>query len=250
MGAPIRSSRFSIPSSSDDDASAAAAPVASADAASPAVPDDATGTPANTAANPAATPVALTSDEAPSQESGDHADVGRAANVENLTYIGDGSFTGRGNSADNVIHGGAGHDTLWGEGGDDVLFGGDGNDALYGGSGSDTLFGGHGNDRFDGGTGDDVLYLASSSATGNSDDADGAQSDGFGNDTIVLRPGFGNDVVVGFDPNESHTEGHDRLDVTAYTSLTPELDRRRNPDHPERAPHGHNNKRRRLNHAA
>jgi RTX calcium-binding nonapeptide repeat (4 copies)/Animal haem peroxidase len=144
----------------------------------------------------------------------DLSDVGRAANVENLTYTGEGSFIGIGNSADNIITGGGGHDTLWGGGGDDVLYGGGGDDLLFGGSGDDALFGGYGDDRFDGGSGDDVLYLADRFAS----DDDGATEASYGQDTIVLRPGFGNDVVVGFDAND--TQGHDRLDVSAYASLT------------------------------
>ena len=93
-----------------------------------------------------------------------------------------------------------------------MLYGGRGNDDLHGGSGADILFGGYGDDRFDGGSGDDMLYLANRSAAGGTDE------DSYGQDTIVLRPGFGNDIVVGFDPND--TVGHDRLDVSAYASLT------------------------------
>ena len=54
--------------------------------------------------------------------------LGSAANVENLTFIGEGDFSGRGNSSDNVLTGGAGDDTLYGRGGNDVLYGGAGND--------------------------------------------------------------------------------------------------------------------------
>jgi len=148
-------------------------------------------------------------------------DFGRAANVENLSYIGHGSFYGRGNSSNNVIVGGEGDDHLWGGGGDDVLYGRGGDDALFGGSGDDVLFAGFGNDRLDGGPGDDVLYL--SSGTEHSEQgADLAQLDAYGHDTIVLKPGFGNDVVSGFDANQCGSQGHDRLDVSAYTSLTPD----------------------------
>jgi hypothetical protein len=141
-------------------------------------------------------------------------DVGRASNVENLTYTGEGSFTGTGNSSNNVITGGGGHDVLWGGGGDDVLYGGGGDDVLFGGGDDDALFGGHGDDWFDGGSGDDMLFLANRFGH----DGGGAAEASYGQDTIVLRPGFGNDVVVGFEAND--TQGHDRLDVSAYASLT------------------------------
>ncbi len=146
------------------------------------------------------------------QPGADLTDFGRAANVENLTYTGEDGFIGRGNSANNIISGGAGNDSLWGEGGDDVLYGSGGDDDLHGGSGNDVLFGGYGDDRFDGGFGDDMIYLANRSTGADADDG------AYGQDTIVLRPGFGNDIVVGFDAND--TEGHDRLDVSAYASLT------------------------------
>ena len=37
-----------------------------------------------------------------------------------------------------------------------------------------------------------------------------------GNDTLVLRQGFGNDMVAGFDTDQSGGGGHDRIDVSAY----------------------------------
>ena len=164
------------------------------------------------AASAATAPAAPATQEVILEADADVIEVGRAANVENLTYTGEESFVGEGNSSDNVIRGGAGDDVLWGHGGDDVLYGGGGDDALYGGQGDDVLYGGAGDDLFDGGSGDDVLYLAGSSAR------DGPDETSYGRDTIVLKPGFGNDVVIGFDAR--NTEGHDRLDVSAYTSLT------------------------------
>lgn len=143
-------------------------------------------------------------------------DLGWAINVENLTYIGDNDFVGWGNSANNVLIGGSEDDMLWGNGGDDVLIGNDGEDALFGGSGDDVLFAGKGDDWLDGGSGNDVLYLASGSATQD----DSAASGAYGNDTIVLRPGFGDDVVIGFDSTASGCAARDRLDVSAYTSLS------------------------------
>ena len=156
------------------------------------------------------TDIALASGEATSEASSDIVISGRAANVENLSYIGDGSFTGSGNSSDNVISGGGRDDTLWGAGGDDEL---------YGNSGDDVLFGGYGDDWLDGGDGDDVLFV-SSGTRDNAQSADEVLFATYGHDTIVLRPGFGNDVVIGFDANENDSDGRDRLDVTAYESLT------------------------------
>ncbi|WP_339521374.1 beta strand repeat-containing protein [Pseudomonas sp. EL_65y_Pfl2_R96] len=51
------------------------------------------------------------------------------ANIEALTYTGEGSFTGYGNAGDNTLTGGAGND---------VLVGGEGADHLVGGAGLDT----------------------------------------------------------------------------------------------------------------
>ena len=53
------------------------------------------------------------------------------ANVENLTFTGEGNFTGTGNVAVNRIEGGDGND---------ILDGGLGNDAMVGGLGDDTYF--------------------------------------------------------------------------------------------------------------
>ena len=51
-----------------------------------------------------------------------------AANVENLTYVGDADFTGVGSAAANVLTGGSGDDRLSGRGGVDQLIGGAGSD--------------------------------------------------------------------------------------------------------------------------
>jgi Ca2+-binding RTX toxin-like protein len=109
-----------------------------------------------------------------------------ANNIENLTYMGAGNFNGTGNSLANI---------LTGAGGNDVLNGGNGNDTLNGGEGNDVLNGGNGNDIINGGAGDDVM------------------NGGGGNDTFVFGPGFGNDVIQGFDANPSG--GQDLLNVAA-----------------------------------
>mgnify|MGYP000647759171 CR=1 FL=1 len=150
-------------------------------------------------------------DETSAAESADDGPVfGHAVNVENLTYTGDGDFIGIGNSADNVISSGGGEDVLFGLAGDDVLYGGGGDDALFGGEGNDLLVGGYGDDRLEGGSGDDVLFLGRNSCPG---------QESYGRDTIVLKPGFGSDIVIGFDPYDC-SDGHDRLDVSAYESLS------------------------------
>ncbi|MGF6691720.1 Ca2+-binding RTX toxin-like protein [Metapseudomonas resinovorans] len=53
------------------------------------------------------------------------------ANVEHLTFVGNGSFTGIGNALANTITGGAGDDVLDGGAGADRLVGGAGNDTYY-----------------------------------------------------------------------------------------------------------------------
>lgn len=62
-----------------------------------------------------------------------------AANIENLTYVGDQSYLGVGNDGDNIIRGGAGDDALLGGGGNDILIGGAGGDWFSGGDGYDTV---------------------------------------------------------------------------------------------------------------
>ena len=110
-------------------------------------------------------------------------------NVEILVFIGDGDFAGSGNALDNRITGGSGNDTL---------YGGAGNDTLDGGSGDNTLDGGDGNDYVINGQGNDFVMFTR------------------GSDTLVLRQGFGNDVVIGFDTNSSGQGAHDRIDVSSY----------------------------------
>jgi Ca2+-binding RTX toxin-like protein len=68
------------------------------------------------------------------------------AQVENLTFVGEGNFVGTGNSSANVITGASGDDVLSGLGGNDTLIGGAGNDTLDGGTGNDILVGGEGDD--------------------------------------------------------------------------------------------------------
>ena len=169
--------------------------------------------------------------------------------VENLTYTGGGNFSGVGNTAANTITGGSGNDSLDGGSGNDRLVGLGGNDSYFvnavgdvvveaagggidtvfststaytlgaevenltqtgaaatltgnalsnilkGGNFNDTLRGGDGNDRLEGGAGNDVLQ------------------DSVGNDIFVFgTPGFGADIVSGFDANP--LGGQDLLDIS------------------------------------
>ena len=74
-----------------------------------------------------------------------------AANLENLTLMGNSAINGTGNSLDNAIKGNNADNTLDGGAGNDNISGNDGNDKLLGGDGNDTLDGGDGNDTLDGG---------------------------------------------------------------------------------------------------
>ena len=131
-----------------------------------------------------------------------------------------------------VIVGLGGDDRLRGLGGDDVLCGGPGRDRLEGGEGADRIFAGragvvrhragtsHRPDSIDGGSGDDYLDIGPErvdqrtfdvtgligfgySPVGVTVDLAAGTADGFGHDTIVLRPGlkiFGSthdDVLLG-----------------------------------------------------
>ena len=89
-------------------------------------------------------------------------------------------------SFENVI-GSVGTDAISGDNLANVLRGGAGNDFLLGRGGGDMLDGGLGNDNLEGGPGDDMF---------------------------VFQPGFGNDLVQGFDANP--TGGQDRLDISAF----------------------------------
>jgi len=114
-------------------------------------------------------------------------DLGKLANVENLTLT-TGATSGKGNALSNVLKastaaavaldGGDGNDTLIGNAGADSLSGGAGNDALLGMAGKDTLDGGLGNDTLDGGADNDTY------------------TDAGGSDTYVMAGNFGQDVIT------------------------------------------------------
>ena len=119
-------------------------------------------------------------------------------NIEILMHVGEGSFTAIGNALSNFISGSGDADYLSGRGGNDTLDGGAGDDSLDGGEGDDTLDGGEGDDCVTGGQGNDYVMFTR------------------GSDTLVLRQGFGNDIVIGFDPNSRGFSGSDRIDVSSY----------------------------------
>jgi Ca2+-binding RTX toxin-like protein len=106
--------------------------------------------------------------------------------IENLFGSSYGDILNGDNQA-NVIHGGSGDDFVFGQGGDDRLFGDLGDDVIRGGAGNDIINGGLGKDRL---TGDDAGQ--------------------FGQDTFVVRPGAGVDIVTDFQ------RGYDRIDLSAY----------------------------------
>jgi len=91
-----------------------------------------------------------------------------------------------GNGVANVLDGADGADLLQGGAGNDSLFGGNADDSLAGGNGDDILDGGAGNDTLNGGAGNDVFVFAA--------------------------PGFGNDLVNGFDADP--LDGQDLLDLS------------------------------------
>jgi Ca2+-binding RTX toxin-like protein len=137
--------------------------------------------------------------------------------IENQTLFG--------TSAPETLTGGKGNDTIYGNGGGDTLIGGSGNNVIYGGSEGDTIIGGSGDDTIyanggknviNGGSGNNVIYGSSEAdtiVTGDGDDiiyANGGgdfidSGNGFdtiwlgaGEATVVLREGFGHNLIKNF----------------------------------------------------
>ncbi|NEX94780.1 peroxidase family protein [Caulobacter sp. 17J65-9] len=173
-----------------------------------------------------------------------------AANVENLTFTGNGGFAGTGNELNNRIQGGNGADTLDGAGGADTLVGGAGNDTYFVDSVNDDITEANNNGGVDvvmstsasfnldnnvenfqqvgasgvvvtgnglnnsliGGVGADNI-----SGAGGVDVIEGAGGNdvmdgGGGNDRFVFRAGFGTDRINNFDANPNGG-GQDALDL-------------------------------------
>ncbi len=85
-----------------------------------------------------------------------------------------------------------GDDTIITHNGNDTILAGNGNDAIDSGGGNDYIDGGSGNDDIYAGDGDDTLIGGSGNDT---------LQGGMGNDTYVFGRGFGNDVILNFNPN-------------------------------------------------
>ena len=84
-------------------------------------------------------------------------DLSIAANVENLTLLGN-AVLGAGNTLANILTGNFRDNVLGGGGGDDKLDGGTGNDSLRGDTGNDLVLGGDGDDLLRGGSGADTIF--------------------------------------------------------------------------------------------
>ncbi|MDJ0820360.1 MAG: calcium-binding protein [Paracoccaceae bacterium] len=126
-------------------------------------------------------------------------------NIENVRGSRNDNDTLRGNAADNELEGFGGNDLIVGRNGNDRLQGDEGNDTLRGDNGDDNLRGDEGNDRLFGGNGRDTLY----GGNGNDRlDASGgsAESQGFGD---YIRPGLGNDTILGHAALFADDEGAD-----------------------------------------
>ena len=125
------------------------------------------------------------------------------ADVENLTFIGEGNFTGTGNGSDNVITGGSGSNVLNGNGGKDTLIGGEADDVMNGGAGNDTFV-------FAPGFGNDTISQFDANPTGGQDLLDltglGIDAGNFdarvdildlGSDTLVIVDGTNTILLTG-----------------------------------------------------
>jgi Ca2+-binding RTX toxin-like protein len=170
------------------------------------------------------------------------------ANLEHITFTGEGDFTGTGNLLANTITGGGDNDTLDGAGGKDRLIGLSGNDTYHVGSSSDVVvetanagadivlatsarytlsanvedlifvgngdFNGTGNsiaNTITGGSGLDSLSGGSGNDTLSGLGSDDSLSGGAGDDTFVATVADGNDSYTG-------NGGRDTYNLAATTS--------------------------------
>ncbi|MCZ6162521.1 calcium-binding protein [Campylobacter ureolyticus] len=85
--------------------------------------------------------------------------------------------------------------------GDDTIITHNGNDTILAGNGNDTIDSGNGNDYIDGGSGNDDIYAGDGDDTLIGGSGNDTLQGGMGNDTYVFSRGFGNDVILNFNPN-------------------------------------------------
>lgn len=142
------------------------------------------------------------------------------------TLFGDaGADTLNGGGGDDVLHGGDGNDRIlggfnndtgYGDAGDDYLFGDLGNDTLSGGDGDDNVRGGFHEDWLMGDAGNDLLngYFGHDTLDGGTgtDRLEG----GDGNDTFIMRRGYGGDTVSDFTAFSIGATYADTLDLSDF----------------------------------
>ncbi len=135
------------------------------------------------------------------------ADTLNGGGGDDLLYGGDG---------DDRILGGFNNDTGYGDGGNDYLFGDLGNDTLSGGDGNDNVRGGFHEDWLMGDAGDDLLngYFGHDTLDGGTgtDRLEG----GDGNDTFIMRRGYGGDTVSDFTAFSLGATYADTLDLSDF----------------------------------
>jgi serralysin len=112
---------------------------------------------------------------------------------------GDGNDIVRGGKDNDTVHGDAGMDDIHGDVGDDIVFGGADNDMVNGNIGSDIIIGDSGNDTIRGGQGDDQIFGGEGIDTIFGDKGNDRLNGGGGGDIFIFRPGFGADILEGFD---------------------------------------------------
>ncbi|MBI6954404.1 peroxidase family protein [Pseudomonas sp. CCOS 191] len=143
------------------------------------------------------------------------------ANVENLTYTGNGNFAGLGNALANTLTGAAGNDRLDGGAGGDRMVGGAGNDTYIVDSASDVVVeaGGGGTDTVLtalasyslGANVENLTYTGAGNFVGTGNGLNNVITGGVGNDT--LTGDGGNDTLIGNAGNDTLNgdAGNDQL---------------------------------------
>lgn len=142
------------------------------------------------------------------------------------TLFGDaGADTLNGGGGDDLLYGGDGDDHILGGFNDDTAHGDDGNDYLSGSLGDDTLSGGNGNDNLDGGfhedwlkgdAGDDLLDGSYGDDTLDGGTGTDRLEGGNGNDTFIMRRGYGGDTVTDFTAFSIGATYADTLDLSDF----------------------------------